>query len=210
MSALLLNNHNNVDMKNDNEQSKKINVPIFRFKFSDIIMEQLSYFAELHKNENRVDFKESWNTWLEENNTLIKNEETRLTNLGFNGNIEDKMYKSVRYYFCKKSNETKEPKKRGVYIGISPDIIFRMDEHIDNYVLGINNRNAENTENAKNDENTTTNKKPANAYKEFYDSHTDLIQKEQQHLSKTYNIKKDDFDLKMKKTYKNRYFIKTK
>ncbi len=207
MSTVLLNNDNDIkndirnDIRNSNDEPKNITVPIFRFKFSDIITEQLSYFAELHKNENRIDFKESWNTWLEENNTLIRNEETRLINVGFNGNITDKMYKSVRYYFCKKSNETKEPKKRGVYIGISSDIILQMDEHIDNYVLDINNRNIENTRKLK---------KPANAYKEFYESHTDLIQKEQQHLSKTYNIKNNDFELKLKKTYKNRYFIKTK
>ena len=83
---------------------------IFRFKFSDEFIGQLTPFAKLHQHSDRNTYKEEWQRWVENNDEIILNETTRLTELGYNGNITDKMYKSGRYYFRNKKEQ--QPRKR--------------------------------------------------------------------------------------------------
>ena len=106
-------------------------VPIFRFNFSEEINRQLGYFAKLHKHEDRIEFKENWQDWIEENEQLINEERIRLENLGYDGDIEDKMYKSVRYYFRKKPLRH-EPTERCTRVVVSKELLEHMNEHIKN------------------------------------------------------------------------------
>ena len=69
-------------MSNNNELIKN-KVPIFRFNFSEEFNKELGYFAKLHKHEDRIDFKENWQEWIEENEDLINEEKKRLVNLGY-------------------------------------------------------------------------------------------------------------------------------
>ena len=80
---------------------------IYRFKFSDGIVEILDNFSKLHKHTCQKEYKEKWEQWLIENKEEIDKESERLLALGYEGNIKEKMYKSARYYFRKKSTEKK-------------------------------------------------------------------------------------------------------
>ena len=64
------------------------------------------------------------------NKQEIDKESARLVALGYEGNIKEKMYKSARYYFRKKSEEKKEPAKSREYKAIDREIIDSMDIHI--------------------------------------------------------------------------------
>lgn len=165
-------------MSNNNE------VPIFRFNFSEEFNKELGYFAKLHKHEDRIEFKENWQEWIEENEDLINEERKRLINLGYEGDIEDKMYKSVRYYFRKKPLRT-ETVERGQRIVVSKELLQQIDQHIKN-----NNFNGDYT--------------PQIAYEDFRKKYQELINNEIEEL----NIDNDEFlQNKIKKTYKNRFYV---
>lgn len=159
-------------------------VPTFRYNFSKKMIAELGYFAKLHKHEDRYDFKDSWDMWLEENKELIIEENKMLKKMGYNGDIEDKMFKSVRYYFRKKTPNS-EPTTRCVRTAVSKELLDLMDEHI--------------TKNHFNNNYT-----PQIAYDEFYKLNVDAINDEINELNlecneTTYN--------KIKKTYKNRFYL---
>lgn len=160
------------------------NVPIFRFNFSEEFNKELGYFAKLHKHEDRTEFKENWKEWIDENDSLINEERKRLFKLGYDGNIEDKMYKSVRYYFRKKPLKH-EPIQRCKRVVVSKVLLRYIDEHIAN-----NNFN----------ENYT----PQNAYEDFCEQHFELINSEIQELNMNSN---ELVQNKIKKTYKNRFYV---
>ena len=83
---------------------------IYRFKFADPVVDEISKFAQLHRDDDRIVFKEAWNEWVVENQDLISDEKQRLTTLKYTGEIEDKMFKSARYYFRKGLSVKKAPK----------------------------------------------------------------------------------------------------
>lgn len=170
-------------------QNKTTN--IYRFKFKDFIVKELNAFAILHKHEDRKDFKENWQNWTKQNEELILKESERLNGLGYKGDIIDKMYKSVRYYFRKKPVTKNEPKQRRKYTSINRELLAAIDEHIE-----INMRQQNEF-------------KPSNGFCEFYQMYEErLIMCELKRFQSEYGMDKEEADNKIKKTYKNRYFIK--
>ena len=115
---------------NDDKKFSDINVNIYRYKFTNEFTEELFKFSKIHQYDHRKDFKEAWEIWMDKNEELIDGEVRRLTNLGYDGDIIDKMFKSARYYFRKKSTEKKAPVKRRIYVGSQKDLLDAMDEHI--------------------------------------------------------------------------------
>ena len=177
----------NENAKNDkNNDDYKIN--IYRYKFSEEFTSILYTFSKIHQYDHRKDFKEAWNNWVEENGELVDIEVRRLSNIGYDGDIIDKMFKSARYYFRKKSAETKTPQKRRNYISIQKELIYAMDEHIR---LNVNNDDY----------------KPSIGFDLFCKENIELLKKEVVNLCN--NGLKDHNEIrdKIKKTYKNRYFI---
>ena len=180
---------NNSKLDNNKLECKRESKNIFRYKFSDETMIELSNFAKIHEYDHRNDFKEAWTKWIEEYEQLISLEVRRLHELGCEKDILDKMYKSARYYFRKKSTEKKEPKTRRNYTTLTKEFIQLMDEHIQN---SINKDDF----------------KPSAAFDTFCNENiegltqeiTDLIQNKG--LLSTKEIKN-----KIKKTYQNRYFL---
>lgn len=77
---------------------------IYRYEFSKEFMDELYHFSKIHQYDDRHTYKEEWDKWINTNYELIKNEKLRLINLGYKGDIENKMFKSGRYYFRKKEN----------------------------------------------------------------------------------------------------------
>ena len=86
----------------DNRELNRYSPQIFRFKFNQDTINILTYFAKLHQYDSRNDYKEAWKVWYKSNNDILQKEADRITELGYTGNIEDKMYKAARYYFRKK------------------------------------------------------------------------------------------------------------
>jgi hypothetical protein len=170
------------------EENNKIKAPIFRFQFTEAFMEDLYKFAKIHQYDHRKDFKEAWQIWLEENEDLVQEETDRLNNLGYDGDILDKMFKSARYYFRKKSPVKAEPKQRRQYISVSHELLEAMDAHIRTNI-GLNNY------------------QPKTGFIDFYEANKCLVVQIFRSFFEL-NIKDGKFiQTKLKKTYKNRYFM---
>ena len=96
----------------EDEASNKIYTNIYRYKFTQSFMDELYQFSKIHQYDDRKSFKEAWLLWVETNLDMINTEIARLTDLKYDGDIVDKMFKSARYYFRKKST-----KKRNHVLG---------------------------------------------------------------------------------------------
>lgn len=193
------------------------NIKIFRYKLSEDIMKLITRFAKMHQYDDRHTYKEAWQSWTNTQQDYIAREIERLTQLGFKGDIMDKMFKAGRYYFREKTNEeeeeeeedepnadknndkTKEVKERKKetkekitrdYIVMDQTIIQAMDKHL-NIIM------------------KQANFKPATGYVEFCEQEMQLLRPEIIRLSK-YSINAEKLAEKIKKTYKNRYFILAK
>lgn len=161
---------------------------IFRFKFSSDFNDKLLSFSKLHQHDDRNTYKDNWYRWILANYDMIETESRRLVELGYPGNIIDKMYKSGRYYYRTKK-PTNEPKKRRKYISIDSELIEAMDKHIKNNV----------------ESNTI---KPSKAYDIFTKEYEPDVMDAISRLIES-ELTRDEIKLKIKKTYKNRYFLYT-
>jgi len=120
--------------KDKTYQDDNHTLAIFRYKFSQEFVDELYKFSKIHQYDARKDFKEAWTIWVDENEELVNIEMRRLINLGYEGDVLDKMFKSARYYFRKKSTEKKEPAQRRDYISVSKKMLDSMDAHIKNNI----------------------------------------------------------------------------
>lgn len=175
--------------------------PVFRFKFSDNIVNELTNFAQTHKYDDRGDYKEAWIKWIDENNESISRENTRLKQLGFEGDLIDRMYKSSRYYYRNKASQKQEPVARRKYVGIGGDILNKMDTQIKTYFMLFEGEDEKETE----IEGEKIKKTPANGYTLFCEEHNSEITETISRLQEA-GMSHEDVNLKMKKTYKNRYY----
>ena len=177
-----------LEQKIDNELS--LPSTIFRFKFTEEFMEELHNFSKIHQYDHRKDFKDAWVKWTEENQDIIAKEVDRLVAMGYPNEddiVDDKMFKSARYYFRKKSAVKPEPKQRRQYIGVDHELLENMDIHI--------------RTNIYNDD-----YKPKTAFIMFCKEYDTILRQtiEQMSISDAKMIQE-----KIKKTYKNRYFMLT-
>jgi len=173
----------------NNTNGNQLPINIYRYKFTQDFMDELYKFSKIHQYDDRKGFKEAWEYWVEENDELVQEEMERLENLNYDGDILDKMFKSARYYFRKKSTKKAEPKDRRQYLSMQKDLLDAMDEHI--------------CTNMKED-----GYKPSDGFTNFCASSVDLLQEEVTRLVVEHGV--NDVNLikdKIKKTYKNRYFI---
>ena len=191
------------------------NSKIFRYKLDDTIMALIAQFAKIHQLEDRHDYKEAWAIWLIDNQDMVDREVERLAQLNYKGDIIDKMFKAGRYYFREKAPTKKTQKASATataaqasaaqasaaqatavpqpakkitrdYIVMDPVLIQAMDAHLK---LKMKAQTF----------------KPAAAYLDFCTEHPEILQKETLRLLQ--NITKEKLNAKIKKTYKNRYFI---
>ena len=171
-------------------------INIYRYKFSQHFMDKMYEFSKIHQYDDRKVFKESWTKWTDENQDDVNEEICRLDQLNYNGDILDKMFKSARYYFRKKSTTKKAPKERRIYVSCHKDILDAMDEHI---IRGINS----------NKMNNQSLYKPSEGFAEFCSQYTNLLREEITRLINGDGKMSDTHEIseKIKKTYKNRYFM---
>lgn len=176
-----------LNIENTNILNTANNINIYRYNFDECFMEELTSFAKIHQYDDRKVYKDAWKLWVEENESIIKKEECRLKNIGYEGDVIDKMYKAARYYFRKKPQVKVDPKKRRKYISMDQEVIINMDQHI--------------IRNMSNKEYT-----PSNGYSDFCKQHVEMIKIEIKRLVDL-SICVEEISTKFKKTYKNRYFI---
>ena len=102
----------------------------YRYEFSEDFCKMLSDFAKIHQYDDRKVFKEAWSVWAEENTDQVEQECRTIYSNGYEGDALDKMFKSARYYFRKKSVLKKEPVPRKSYEKADPELLKQMDAHI--------------------------------------------------------------------------------
>ena len=167
---------------------------IYRYKFSEAFKRNIYNFAQINKD---VEDKEQWDSnfdkWKSQNIQYILEEQRRLSNMGFAGDIQlkqGKIYKSARYYF-KNKQTNKKPKKRRVYISLERNLLDAIDDDIQNIMNSKENNN----------------NKPHNAYINFIKNtkYTNVINIEKARLE-TKKLETKEVEDKIKKTYKNRYY----
>lgn len=158
---------------------------VYRYKFAEEVSEALYRFAKVHQYDERDDFKDAWKKWSEDQVELLDQETRRLRNLGYTGNVEEKMFKSARYYFRKKSTATKEPVQRRMYVSCPKTVLQHMDDHIRD---GLDRGNF----------------KPSDGFEDFCTQHMAPLQEEIEILHRQGFT---DPKSKIKKTYKNRYYL---
>jgi hypothetical protein len=187
--------------------TSSIKIKTYRFTFSDEMINEISYFSKIHENDERSVFKEAWSEWSKQTNIqpLIQAEINRLFELGYKGDVSDKLFKSTRYYYRKKQDVDdnditasiqKTPKYQHEYGGFSHDILSVMDTHI--------------MEQFKTKQTTCTNVnvKPSNSYEHFCETCRNQIACEIGLFMKTIQGPLDPIKMsnKFKKTYKNRFY----
>jgi len=166
------------------------NISVYRYKLEPQIVAAVTRFAKVHQFDARPDYKNAWNIWCEEETEMIERERCRLASLGYEGDVLDKMYKAGRYYFrTKKLNEDKKPKLRRHYVSMDSTILHAMDDHIRSH----------------HDDDVFT---PAQGYNWFVSKNTTLLMGEiKRLLEEESDLKSSHISRKVKKTYKNRYYL---
>jgi hypothetical protein len=176
------------EYEEDSRENKHHSLLIYRYEFTDEFMVILSQFSKIHQYDDRKDFKEAWEKWTEEKEEDIHKEITRLTELGYRGDIPDKMFKSARYYFRKKNTTvSQEPKTRRAYTGTNKSLLESMDK----FLLEQKEKKT----------------KPSDSFLYFCEENRELLKQEIGHLLNQGYKEKEEIKNKIKKTYKNRYFI---
>jgi hypothetical protein len=165
-----------------------VTVSVYRYKFSKRFADQLFAFSKVHEYDDLETFKKAWDTWKEDNEDMIDIEIRRLESLGYVGDISNKIFKSARYYFRKKETQKKKPAQRRDYIGLRKEMLHAMDVFIRNNL----------------------DLKPSLGFETFCKQHRQLLKEELVQLYKANITDPVDMKNKIKKTYKNRYFLFSK
>lgn len=161
-------------------------MPVFRFKLNPELLNKMHEFAKIHRYDDRETFKESFDDWKRDNKSDIDQETVRLQKLGYDNDICDKIYRSIRYYFRKQYLPTSDDNKKDAnnvkktYVRIPKMIIDGMDEYIKEH----------------------NNEKPSNAFDNFIS----VMERSEDLREELNNIS----DIRLKKAFKNRHYIITK
>lgn len=194
--------NNTSDANREVTEAKNKKKPVFRFNLSDEIVDALLDFSKMHQFDDRHSYADAWNEWKNAPHIskMLADEIERLQNLDYKGSaesIENKIFKSGRYYFRNKSFVKVPPKPRGKYVSVSKELICAMDEHI---ARGINN-------NGNNDGQIQI-PSPEDLFNDFCKRCVDILKMEIERLIDLEQFSEDPSLIiaKIKKTYKNRAF----
>lgn len=163
-------------------------MPVFRFKLSFELLNIMNEFAKIHRYDDREIFKEEYENWLKSNMEIIKNEKSRLDRMGYKGsleNLQNKIYRSIRYYFRKLLINPKEDLEESIdekvntrtYERLPKTVIDNIDEYIMNHI----------------------DSKPSVLYRGYYE----LFERQ---LKDDINIGDDITEERIKKAFKNRHY----
>jgi hypothetical protein len=183
----------------------KIVLQTSRFLFSKDITELLLEFSKIHKYDERKDYKEAWTEWIKDPDIKpeLDAEVERIQDQGFEGDVLDKMFKSVRYYYRKKHGKTMNDDCLDIdehnpglrtYDAFPNHVLEKIDAHIKTQIktnIYINNTVI------------TSTIKPATCFENFCIENKQLIVELIDAPTKD-SVKQ--LIAKLKKSYKNRYY----
>ena len=176
------------DLSEEENEKDEYCINTYRFKFTEEFMKEIHIFSKIHQYDDRKTFKEAWKVWIEESEEIVKNEERRMQTNGYKGDVIDKMFKSARYYFRNKSEAPSVQKERKKYVGISKNMLLRMDSHI---IDGLKDKDK--------------GCKPQTGFLHFCETNLDVLKETIDALCALGINTPHDIQTKIKKTYKNRY-----
>jgi hypothetical protein len=177
-------NENNCHCHFECQEQLEYQTQIYRYKLTQDFMDSIYQFSKIHQYDDRKSFKEAWEIWVDENDDIVTSEVRRLNNMNYTGDIYKKMFKSARYYFRNKGTEKNAPVERRKYIGSQKELIEAIDAHIKSNIC-----------------------KPSDGFNNFCNSHIELLEKEINYMVKNGMTVSSVIREKIKKTYKNRYFL---
>jgi len=190
------------------QQQKKT----FRFEFTEDIMDAIKQFAIVHQYDERKMYKEQWSNWYNENKEEMEREIQRMNEIGYVGDVKDKMFKAGRYYFRKKNikNEDKEePREIEVFDNINTVNTQNTEKKRRNYITMLESTLVAMDEHIKLSLTADAEFKPSDGYSEFCEKNVLVLRTEIQRMVVENIIDKKDIAEKIKKTYKNRYYMIT-
>ena len=120
-------------IKETKNQYNNLKLQTNRYKFATEVTDMLSDFAKLHQYDGSKEYKEAWNNWIkeEEIGNKLEDEKSRLIKMGMTNDVMSRLYKSSRYYYRKKPNNTNViPKERKKYVGFPVEVLRKMDAQI--------------------------------------------------------------------------------
>ena len=158
---------------------------VYRHKFGNTFQEKIEDFSGQHKYDDYKTLKEKFKEWVDENKSFIMVEERRMINNGYEGDIEDKIFKSSRYYFMKKSNEKKVIQKRKKYTSKNDLLLDTIKMHIERTEIT----------------------KPSESYDDFVTKQNELLNRVKEELINSGDYNKKEAELKLKKIYKNKFYV---
>lgn len=193
----------------DNKQSlnmAKIVLQTSRFLFSQDVTELLTEFSKIHQYDERKDYKEAWAEWIQDPDIKpeLDAEVERIQGQGFEGDVLDKMFKSVRYYYRKKyskninDDDDLEERSPRTYDTFPINVLEKIDQHIKSQIksnICMNNKTI------------TSTIKPATCFDNFCNENKQLVVELLENTCG--NITNDvvkQVIAKLKKSYKNRYY----
>lgn len=210
MNKVITTDNSEYDMY-ENLPYTNVELQTNRYTYNAEVVNHLLNFAKIHEYDDRKVFKEAWQKWIEdpEIKKVIMDEVVRLQMNGLEGDVLDKMYKSARYYYRKKTNNiSKQTEPRKEYEGLPRTILKSIDDHIyaeinSNIILS--------------DKLTGTfrsNISAANSFISYCRLHSDVIKellptKEVENVTYRANNLRDEIKVvtdRLKKTYKNRFY----
>lgn len=202
-------------------------IQTLRYVYTDEITDLLNNFAKEHYKDDKTKFKKEWNAWINEDEIKEKlnNEIQRLQKLGLQDDIMNRMVKSVKYYYCKKLQNRLKPSSKPKsqvknYTTLSAIILAIMDDHI--YWFINEEYNQQRDDQKENEKKKKTVFSPAEAYDQFCNENKSSLLEEiieyrkrvllEQQVENIMDdrLNPDILSEKIKKTYKNRFYIITK
>jgi hypothetical protein len=191
-----------------------IKIQTHRFLFNEQFMVKLHEFSKFHQYDERKMFKTEWEKWSNQSTIreIIEAEIDRMTKQGFEGDIPDKMFKSARYYFRKKSlkqelqiESIENPESLKIELEPQSEIkkkeripkewLKQMDKHIKEQIQKNINPNTNISET-----------KPYDSFIHYCGQYKDEIYKQIQDTDKQNHETINNYIEKIKKVYKNRFY----
>lgn len=170
-------------------------MPAYRIVFRPELRDKLRAFSKIHEFDALSDYKEAWTEWCETHEEDLTTEYEHVRRQGVECSFDDmvhRLYTSARYYHRKLPTNPPPPKSRNVYVRISSSLLDAIRDHIQ-YELDYGYH------------------KPSMAFKSFYEENEPHIRQEIKRIQETQTLlTKNEFSQKLKKAYKNMYFMLAK
>ena len=163
----------------------------FHYNASDECAKVLCEFATEHREDKNKQFKMAWQQWILEPriSAILSTELNVLRESGYTGDPMEKMYFSARYYYRKKALKEQLAQVEECYVEETPKQRKKYELSDKEILEKINTHVIEQLFQSQQD------KTPAKAFAAYCEK---------------YNVQDPDVEARLKKIYKNRFFVMRK